>query len=566
MKILVSTFALINFALLTFNSSACSPCGALSNISSTINGTNLELNFTSNAGWDCCYTVDIEIICESGTFTGIPNYTSAEICLNGGNGFSTTNTLVTPYPTLIIDISGWCPGVYSWRGVEPACGIYTPVQTFTVVGTPSPIIINASVADDLICEGESTQFSASATNGCAGGPYTYSWSPAAGLSNPNIANPVATPLSTTTYTLTVSETGTCVAPQTTDFTITVNEPPTAAIAGTTSVCQNSSPAVVTFTGAGGTSPYTINYTLNGNAQTALVTSGSTATIQAPTSTPGTYTYALTNITESSVAQCAQNQVGVVTITVNPLPVVDAGQDQIICEPNGNSPSDVTLNGSGAVSYTWNNGVTNGVAFTPPSGTTIFTVTGTDANGCTDTDVVSVTALMLPIANGSANDLYGNAPLTVDFTNLSLYASNYEWDFGDGNVQTSTSLGTVSNTFLEPGFYTVELTASNGICFDTWTIEIEVIPPMIVLPPNVFTPNGDNTNDDYFVDVLYGEAFEAVVLNRWGNEVTTLTHLNQGWNGKSNGKDMEEGVYFIKYTATDFNGGTIEGHTYFELLR
>ena len=99
-----------------------------------------------------------------------------------------------------------------------------------------------------------------------------------------------------------------------------------------------------------------------------------------------------------------------------------------------------------------------------------------------------------------------------------------------------------------------------------TIEIEVIPPMIVLPPNVFTPNGDNTNDDYFVDVMYGEAFEAVVLNRWGNEVTTLTHLNQGWNGKSNGKDMEEGVYFIKYTATDFNGGTIEGHTYFELLR
>jgi trimeric autotransporter adhesin len=115
-------------------------------------------------------------------------------------------------------------------------------------------------------------------------------------------------------------------------------------------------------------------------------------------------------------------------------------------------------------------------------------------------------------------------------------------------------------------YTVVLTASNGICFDTWTTEIEVIPPMIVTPPNVFSPNGDNTNDFYFVDVQWGEFFEALILNRWGNEVTTLTHLNQGWDGKSNGKDLEEGVYFIKYTATDYNGGIIESHTPIQLVR
>ncbi len=567
MKTTSSILLLVSFIFLSFDSISCSPCGALSNVSQNLNGTNLELNFTSNAGWDCCFTVQIELICDNQTFTGVPNYFSAEICLNGGNGFSTTNTLVTPYPLTVIDMSGFCPGVYKWRAVETGCGLYTPVQTFTIVGTPSPIIIAASVANDTICVSESTQITASASNGCSGGvgPYTYSWSPSAGLNNANIASPVATPLTTTTYTLTVSENGTCIAPQTTSLTITVNPPPTATISGTTSLCQNSPPSAITFTGAGGTPPYTINYTLNGVPQTPLVTNGSTS-IQPPTSVPGVFTYALTSVSESSVAQCSQNQTQSVVLTINTLPIVDAGTDQILCEPNDITPSEVTLSGSGALTYTWTNGVTNGVSFTPPVGTTTYTVTGTDANGCTDTDVVTITALILPIANGTASDNYGNAPMIIDFTNLSQFATNYVWDFGDGNIQSTGSLNDMSNNYPAAGIYTVVLTASNGICFDTWTTQIEVLPPMIVTPPNVFTPNGDNVNDAYFVDVQYGESFEALILNRWGNEMTTLTNVNQGWDGTSNSKVVEDGVYTIKYKATDFNGGVIEGHTYFHLFR
>jgi gliding motility-associated-like protein len=91
--------------------------------------------------------------------------------------------------------------------------------------------------------------------------------------------------------------------------------------------------------------------------------------------------------------------------------------------------------------------------------------------------------------------------------------------------------------------------------------------MIVTPPNVFTPNGDNANDLYFVDVQYGEYFEAIILNRWGHQINTLNTINQGWNGKTDdGKDVEDGVYFIKYKATDFNDKSIEGHTYFHLVR
>lgn len=564
MKINSTKLILLSFILFTFKSIACSPCGALSNITQTIVGTNLELSFTSNAGWDCCYTVEIEIICENSTFTGIPNYFSSEICLNGGTGPANTNTLVTPYPVTVIDISNFCPGTYSWRGVETACGIFTPVQTFTIVGTANPILINASLTEDTICALESTQFTASATAGCNNGPYSYSWSPATGLNDANIANPIATPLVTTTYTLTVSETGSCTTPETVDFTITVNQPPTATISGTADICQDSPTGDVTFTGSGGTPPYTINYTLNSVAQTPIISNGST-TIQAPTSTPGTYTYALTSITESGF-QCSQNQTESIVVTINPLPVVDAGLDQILCESNDVTPSEVTLSGAGALTYTWNNGVTDGVAFTPPVGTTTYTVIGTDINGCIGSDELIVTALTLPVANGTASDHYGNAPMTIDFTNLSQFATSYAWDFGNGNVESTNSLNDVSNTYSTAGIYTVVLTASNGICTDTWTTIIEVIPPMIITPPNIFTPNNDNVNDFYFIDVQYGSAFEAIILNRWGIKITTLTQLNQGWDGTSNGKEVEEGVYFIKYKATDFNEGILEGHTYFHLRK
>lgn len=52
---------------------------------------------------------------------------------------------------------------------------------------------------------------------------------------------------------------------------------------------------------------------------------------------------------------------------------------------------MTLTASGAETYSWNNGISDGVAFSPPLGTTSYTVTGTDGNGCTDTDEVVVTS-------------------------------------------------------------------------------------------------------------------------------------------------------------------------------
>ena len=75
--------------------------------------------------------------------------------------------------------------------------------------------------------------------------------------------------------------------------IIINPLPTATISGTTAVCQNAEAPSITFTGAGGTAPYTFNYTLNDgtNTSSASVTTetGNSVTVSVPTSIPGTFT-------------------------------------------------------------------------------------------------------------------------------------------------------------------------------------------------------------------------------------------------------------------------------------
>ena len=66
-----------------------------------------------------------------------------------------------------------------------------------------PLSVSASAIPADICAGESSQLNAFATGGT--GNYTYEWTPDDGLSNPSIANPVATPDETTTYTVTVDD-------------------------------------------------------------------------------------------------------------------------------------------------------------------------------------------------------------------------------------------------------------------------------------------------------------------------------------------------------------------------
>jgi gliding motility-associated-like protein len=170
---------------------------------------------------------------------------------------------------------------------------------------------------------------------------------------------------------------------------------------------------------------------------------------------GTYSVVVTNTNGCSVA----DQLNVV---VNPIPLVSAGSDLNLCQGNP-----ITLSGSGANIYSWNNGVSNGIPFSPPLGTTTYTVTGTTTAGCIDTDDITVVVGNSPTISFIADVTEGCAPLTVNLTNTTPGASSCVWTLSDGSI--ITGCGTVQVVFEQGGCFDVTLTAelSSG-CYNSTT--------------------------------------------------------------------------------------------------
>lgn len=164
----------------------------------------------------------------------------------------------------------------------------------------------------------------------------------------------------------------------------------------------------------------------------------------------------------------------------------------------------------------------------------------------------------PNASFSANPTVTDLSNTnIDFSNQSTDATDYTWDFGDASPTQSAE--NPSHTFPdeEAGSYVVTLIATddNG-CSDTAqltiiienSIEEEPIEPMSYVFPNIFTPNGDGSNDLFtFVHHENIQELNIVILNRWGNVVFESNETNFNWNGKvmNSGEECTEGVYFYK---------------------
>lgn len=98
-------------------------------------------------------------------------------------------------------------------------------------------IAKAHADPDSICQGQFSQLSVSIQGGP--GPFTYLWSPAATLSNPNISNPVATPLSTTLYRLTVQDQWLNTSRDSITVYVGTIPPPPSAVSGPVDLCADS---------------------------------------------------------------------------------------------------------------------------------------------------------------------------------------------------------------------------------------------------------------------------------------------------------------------------------------
>lgn len=163
------------------------------------------------------------------------------------------------------------------------------------------------------------------------------------------------------------------------------------------------------------------------------------------------------------------------ITVNPLPVVDAGLDQTICDGDA-----VTLAGSGANVYVWDNGITDGVAFTPGVGTITYTMTGTDINGCEGTDQVDVTVNPLDdpsfdYPSGLTHCQTGTDP-TTNITGLAGGTFTYVVVSGGPTLDLNATTGTVTLANSDIGVYDITYStaaALGSLCPQTLTVQMEI---------------------------------------------------------------------------------------------
>lgn len=152
-----------------------------------------------------------------------------------------------------------------------------------------------------------------------------------------------------------------------------------------------------------------SYTINGGGSGAVsyywgggLADGGTVTPE----TPGTFVHMVVGVSEDGCYDTA-----FATVNVIPAPMVEAGPDKTVCEGH-----EVTLLGSGAETYSWDMGVENGIPFVPPVGSTEYTVTGTNAAGCSGEDMVTINVVDLPeITDVVIEDEYYGYDGSIDIT-------------------------------------------------------------------------------------------------------------------------------------------------------
>ncbi|MFM7758480.1 MAG: T9SS type A sorting domain-containing protein [Crocinitomicaceae bacterium] len=244
------------------------------------------------------------------------------------------------------------------------------------------------------------------------------------------------PTQTTTYSVTVSDgVGTC----TDSITIQVNNPQVNA-GSDLSVCEGET---ATLTATGAETYAWDNGVINGVAFTPSATTSYTVT--------GTDANGCQNTDQ-------------VTVNVNALPTVNAGADQTVC-----AGETVTLSGSGANVYSWNNSVSNGVAFTPIA-TTSYTVTGTDANGCVNSDTIQVNVNTQSSSTVTINSCDSYTLNGQTFTSSGIYSQIIPNAAGcDSTITLDLTLNYSPNTPIVTIENEVNLSTSNntGVTYQ-WT--------------------------------------------------------------------------------------------------
>jgi hypothetical protein len=324
--------------------------------------------------------------------------------------------------------------------------------TLTINASPTA---SPSLSAPSGCSGSPVTLSANASAG-SGTITTYAWSSGLG----NVASGPVSPITTTNYTVTVTNSNGCSitgGPVTLTIVSAPSAAPTTAVSSPASSCSGSLPGTVTLIASGGNpgTGGTANWYTDG-CGTTFLSNGSSPTIVNPGATT-TYYVRYENSCGSSA--CAQ-----VTYTVNATPSAGIAGNTAIC--TGGS---TTLTATGGTGYVWS--TTETTAAINVSTAATYTVTVSGAGGCTATAGTAVTISANPAASPSLSPTTicagGSSTLSANASAGSGTITAYAWSSGLGNV----SGGTVSP--ITTTAYTITVTNSNGCSITAGPVTLTV---------------------------------------------------------------------------------------------
>lgn len=389
--------------------------------------------------------------------------------------------------------------IYTVTGTNTAgC---TKTKTVTVTINTKPVLVLTSAS--AICAGQSVPLQVS-------GASTYTWSPATGLSATSGSAVNASPSGTTTYTVTATGSNGCTS--TASVLVTVNTYPTVNASGNTSICAGSfanlsATGALSFTWMPATG---LNATTGGNVIASPVT---------------TTTYTVTGTSNG----CSDTKT--VTVSINAVPVLTLSPSTDVC-----SGQAANLQAGGAFSYFWQpatglNLTTGPSVSANPSNTTTYTVTGTDANGCTKTGVILLNVNQTPMVSASGNVAYcpgGSSQLQASGANDFTWQPATGLDFTTGASVNANPSSTTA--------YTV--TGNSNGCTDSNVVLVTVYTNPVVSLSGLDTAYLDNDSDVTLTGNPAGGTFTGTGIT--GN-VFSPASAGVG------------GPYVIEYAYTDSNG-------------
>ncbi|MBK8952869.1 MAG: PKD domain-containing protein [Chitinophagaceae bacterium] len=441
------------------------------------------------------------------TFTGAVGTAPYTFIYNINSGAPQTVTTTTGNAVTVSAPTN-IPGTFvynlvSVQDASPAACSQSQTGAITVIVNPLPTAtLTGTVA---VCQ-NAAQPDVTFTGATGTAPYTFTYTINGG---PNLTvatssgNSVSVQAPTATvgiYTYNLisvqdASSTACSQLQSGTYVVTVNALPTAAIGGTTEVCKDAAPPVITFTGGGTTAPYTFTYNINSGPDQTVTSTGDVATVAVPTNVAGTFIYNLVSVRDASATLCSQAQTGTVTVVVHPLPSpVFSVQATPVCEEGVISFSDLSVPNVGSLtSWLWNfndpsSGLNNSSSLQNPThvfaaaGSYNVTLSVTNDKGCVSNPVYQLPVLVNPkplagyiVPDVCLSDTYAqfNDTSHVDAPDL---INAWQWNFGDpgSGINNASLLQNPQHSYTAVGFYDVELIAtSNKGCKDTISHQLQV---------------------------------------------------------------------------------------------